>query len=150
LEVNNVTIGLIHWDGSQWIGEKFKVNNILTNTTPRDTFPVKALSFSSSFFNGINSNFLVYGFGYEREKYSSPAEDIATISVQVSQNDFDAATATAAATATGAPTDAATGAATDTAVILKDMNNFYADNVLLPRFLTKNRKRPTYSTIYSV
>ena len=137
LEVNNVTIGLIHWDGSQWIGEKFKVNNILTNTTPRDMFPVKALSFSSSFFNGINSNFLVYGFGYEREKYSSPAEDIATISVQVSQNDFDAATATAAATATGAPTDAATGAATDTAVILKDMDNFYADNVLLPRFLTK-------------
>jgi len=143
LEVNNVTIGLIHWDGSQWIGEKFKVNNILTNTTPRDMFPVKALSFSSSFFNGINSNFLVYGFGYEREKYSSPAEDIATISVQVSQNDFDAATAAATAAPTDAPTGTdtgaatATGAPTDTAVILKDMDNFYADNVLLPRFLTK-------------
>ena len=150
LEVNNVTIGLIHWDGSQWIGEKFKVNNILTNTTPRDMFPVKALSFSSSFFNGINSNFLVYGFGYEREKYSSPAEDIATISVQVSQNDFDAATAAATAAVTAAPTAAptaaataaatATGAPTDTAVILKDMNDFYGDNVLLPRFLTKTEK----------
>ena len=146
LEVNNVTIGLIHWDGSQWIGEKFKVNNILTNTTPRDMFPVKALSFSSSFFNGINSNFLVYGFGYEREKYSSPAEDIATISVQVSQNDFDAATAAATAAPTDAPTGTdtgaatATGAPTDTAVILKDMDNFYADNVLLPRFLTKTEK----------